>query len=219
MSDYSDVFSLLENKKVRAIVDAAKVEFDINGIINAKLRDIAKRAKVGEATLYRYFPDKSKLAELVTFDYWNDSETIFASSLKIEEGETISGLDAVKRFLSIFKELYLNHRAFLKNTEDFDNYVMALATTNYKLNFEANIDLIKDQFIYMIEKGKMDGSIKEEVQGDYIYEIVSQVLMSTSQKMAIRVSYLQSEQGVNPVRVLDNLVEMLINKIKNSEQA
>ena len=55
---YLNEMNLLKNERIQRVIDAAKSEFSLNGIKNSKLRIIAKRAKVGEASMYRYFKDK-----------------------------------------------------------------------------------------------------------------------------------------------------------------
>lgn len=61
----SDGGGLRERKKLqtrRAIGDAAAQVFDEVGYENAKTVEIARRANVAEATLFRYFPTKADLA-------------------------------------------------------------------------------------------------------------------------------------------------------------
>ena len=52
---------MLAKPRINNVVQAAKIEFAKNGIMNSKIKDIAKRANVGEASVYRYFSDKPAL--------------------------------------------------------------------------------------------------------------------------------------------------------------
>ena len=214
MNKYSEELKLLENKKVKQIILAAREEFSEKGIIYAKLKDIAKRAKVGEATLYRNFADKRALAKLVAFDYWMEKSTLhfeFNSKYVTEES---TSLDKVRIYLGMFKELYINHAEFLKFMEDFDNYMMNLKRINEHDNYEDMIMAIKEQFRILVKNGIEDGSIRDDITPDEMYQFVAQVMVSTTQKLAMRVGYLESDEGIEPLNVLDNLIDMFCNYIK-----
>lgn len=48
-----------------AIADAALRQFELFGLARSTVEDVAKRAKVGRVTVYRYFPGKNALIEAV----------------------------------------------------------------------------------------------------------------------------------------------------------
>ena len=51
---------MLAKPKINKVVQAAKVEFNNHGILNSKIKNIAKRSNIGEASFYRYFKDKRR---------------------------------------------------------------------------------------------------------------------------------------------------------------
>lgn len=217
MSEFNKDLTLLENKKVQDIIAAAKVEFEENGIIGTKLKDIAKRAKVGEATLYRNFADKTALARLVAFTFWQEKGSLHDEYFLNNVAPKEKGIDKITSFLGIFKELYLNHRSFLKFLEDFDNYMMSITNIGTPSSFENTTMQIKEEFLDLVRFAKDDGTIKQSIKEEEIYQFMSQVMVSTTQKLAIRVGYLQSDEGIDAIKVLDNLVEMLVCVIENKE--
>ena len=75
--NYLNEISLLKNERIQRVIEAAKIEFNEHGIKNAKLRIIAKRAKVGEASIYRYFKDKTDLIKIVALSYWQNHANLF----------------------------------------------------------------------------------------------------------------------------------------------
>lgn len=55
--------------KRKAIVDAALEEFAEKGFANARMEDVARRAKVGKGTVYLYFKDKQALFEGLVHEF------------------------------------------------------------------------------------------------------------------------------------------------------
>jgi len=216
MTNYVEELKLLENVRVNKIVKAAREEFRVNGIINSKLKDIAKKAKVGEATLYRHFADKTALAKLVAFDFWYEESAFLNAFIVSNFSDDKNGLEKVLLFLSIFKESYKNHKDFLKFMEDFDNYMMNAVEEVQPSSFETLVLSIKSQFISYVEEGKNDGSIRNDIPNEEMYAFVSQVVISTIQQLAIRTGYLQSDNGLDADKLLDNLFEMFICFVKNN---
>lgn len=217
MNNYVEELKLLENERVFKIVKSAREQFALKGIIGSKLKDIAKNAKVGEATLYRHFKDKAELAKLVAFDYWVEESTFLTEYMEVKFVGNLTGLQKVIVFLQIFKESYVNHRPFLKFLEDFDNFMMRFDNHNVPSSFEEMILEIKGIFIEFVHEGVKDKSIREDVVDEELYGFVSQVMISTIQQLAIRTGYLQSDNGLDTIKLLDNLIEMFVCFIKNSE--
>lgn len=213
---YIEEVKLLKNVRINRVVQAAKKEFAIHGIINSKIKDIAVRAEVGEASVYRYFADKVALAKVVAFEYWQTEAGIFYKYFGENVDDKTTGLRQIEVFLSIFKELYLNHKDFLKFVEDFDNYMMSFESDEKSANFENMIMGIKLQFYELIKTGVKDGSIRDDVVPSELYSFVSQTMVSTTQKLAIRVGYLHSDQDLYPITCLNNLVEMFLCFIRKN---
>jgi AcrR family transcriptional regulator len=68
----------------RRLIDAAKIVMREQGL-DASLGEIARRAGVGSATLYRHFPTREVLWEAVFTDYGNDLERIRERVLQIPD--------------------------------------------------------------------------------------------------------------------------------------
>jgi AcrR family transcriptional regulator len=68
----------------RRLIDAAKIVMREQGL-DASLGEIARRAGVGSATLYRHFPTREVLWEAVFADYGNDLDRIRERVLQIPD--------------------------------------------------------------------------------------------------------------------------------------
>ncbi len=211
---YDDVMKLLENERIKRVVTAAREEFVEQGIMNSKIKNIAKRAGVGEASVYRYFTDKNELAKLVAFLYWKEMYEVFSAQMAQQLESDISALDKIRIYLGLFKTLLQDYPKFLIFTEDFDGYMEHVVNDRKSENFESKISDIKDHFLTLIKEGKDNGEIRDDIDMKYIYSFVSQVMSSTTQKLVSRVGYLHNETDLYAERCLDDLVDMFIHYIK-----
>ncbi|MCD6182073.1 MAG: TetR/AcrR family transcriptional regulator [Candidatus Cloacimonetes bacterium] len=61
MSGATKMMQRKKEKKRKAILDAAITVFSSHGYRKARVADIASQAKVGDGTIYLYYPDKARL--------------------------------------------------------------------------------------------------------------------------------------------------------------
>lgn len=66
----------VKGEKRRAAIDAAMAEFLELGYERASLQQIANRANVSTATLFKRFPTKAALFEAIVLDFWSDDAEI-----------------------------------------------------------------------------------------------------------------------------------------------
>ncbi len=203
--------------KIKRIIEAAKIEFEINGITNSKISNIALRAKVGEASIYRYFTEKLYLVRFVAFDYWKEQRAVFDEYKDDNIDSRVSGLEKIKSYLGMFIEMYYNYRGFLKFMEDLDLYLVPSKTLDTENEFFEHIYYIKQTFIDLFEEGIHDGSINPDLIANDSYSFVSQVMVSTTQKMALRLGYNHISDDEYAVKCLNNTIDMYINYIANNK--
>jgi len=203
--------------KIKRILEAAKIEFNINGITNSKISNIAKRANVGEASIYRYFTEKLYLVKFVAFDYWKEQREVFDKYKHDNIDNKLNGLEKIKAYLGLFIEMYYNHRGFLKFTEDLDSYLVPSKTTEDENEFFQHINYIKQTFAEIFEEGIQDGSVKPELMASDSLCFVSQVMISTTQKIALRLGYNHISDDKYAVNCLNNTIDMFINHISNKK--
>jgi AcrR family transcriptional regulator len=60
------------------ILEVARAVFEAEGVTDADLADIARKAKVGRATLYRYFDGKDALLRALMDEDWDAQASLFA---------------------------------------------------------------------------------------------------------------------------------------------
>lgn len=81
------------------------------GFKSATMREIARRSKIGEATIYNYFPTK----ESILFAYYEDHFICCTEKLKeIEDFNTYSFQEQVQAYFETSLELFLPDREFVE---------------------------------------------------------------------------------------------------------
>ena len=213
--NYLNEINLLKNERIERVVEAAKIEFNLNGIKNSKLRVIAKRAKVGEASVYRYFKDKDDLIKIVALSYWQNHANLFDDHYYGRVINQSSGIKKIRVSLDIFHILYKDHKGFLKFVEDFDNYYANEEITPNENSFQEIVYSLKRRFVTIFNEGIKDGSISPKFNGEEKYSFISQVMVSTTQKLSARVGRIHEDDPDYPTKCLSELINMFVEYIKN----
>jgi AcrR family transcriptional regulator len=213
--NYFNEMSLLKNERIERVIEAAKVEFSLNGIKNSKLRVIARRAQVGEASIYRYFKDKDDLIQFVGLSYWQNHANSYEDFYYARVHEDDNGLKKIEISLNIFHHLYDNHKDFLKFVDDYDNYYANDDLNPSESSFKEIILTLRTGFINDFNQGIEDGSINPKFNAEEKYTFVSPVMVSTTQKLSAQVGKQNGYDVESAKKCISELIDMFIQYIKN----
>ncbi len=205
---------ILENERILKVVIAAREEFIEQGIMNAKMKNIAKRAEVGEASVYRYFADKTELAKIVAFQYWNEMFFVFREVMTKADAKTSTSIDYIRSFLKLFIIIYKRYPRFLIFSEDFDGYMSFVMNEPGSFRFGSMMGDVTGRFDALIQQGIQKGEIRADLDISYVNSFISETLVSTTQKLANRPDYHLEDEFHYGEKCLTNLIEMFINYIK-----
>ncbi|MEM9493244.1 MAG: TetR/AcrR family transcriptional regulator [Myxococcota bacterium] len=142
-----------------AILDAAHKVFLSRGFDQATMDEIAAEAQLSKGTLYLYFKNKDDLFTALSTRMFiglaGDFESLATSAT--------TGLEAVRAMLE-------RHAAFvLANPQHFRTAMSRMASgdlfveTPSFVEHRAQLSRIVDSFIVAIERGKRDGSIRDDL--------------------------------------------------------
>lgn len=203
-----------KDQRKEEVIKAAISVFKINGIDNTKMTDIADKAQIGVATLYRYFKTKSDLAiETGVYLWKHEINTLYKDFYDYSQGD-LNGRDNLKNALNIFLKIYLEHPEILGLLEHFDNYIVKEDIPISKLaNYENSIFDMKFIIIDAIEQGQKDGSLKNNIDATLFYITLTHSLISLSQKLILRGAILKSDSEITGVEQLELIIDMAINYI------
>lgn len=212
----NEIETLKEKRKEEVIAGAIEVLKE-KGIDNTKITDIAERAEIGSATIYRYFNTKPELVIEAATKYWEVEMGCLYATINQELYGELNGLDKVKCLLGVFVELYKNHKEFIRFVEDFDNYIVREKVPIEKLElYEKNITFLKEFMFMAMEEGKKENLIEETIDDNEFYISITHALMSLCQKLSIRGEILKSDNEVVCERQIELISEMAIKFIIKS---
>ena len=211
-AQYYHELSLIKEARIAEVIAVAKKVFQETTIHQTKIKTIAKRAEIGEATFYRYFGDKTSLVKLVSLSYWEDLTKLFYQYYQETIKAKKTGLLKVQAFLHIFEILYQDHRDFIRFTDDYDNYMRDIKEKEG--SFEALQLSVKEMFVDLVKSGMNDHTIRDDIKPALVYDLMAQMFMSTLQRMTVRSGSLRIEWGLSLEACFPHYIAMFMNYLK-----
>ncbi len=112
-------------RKERAILEAARGVFVEHGFDGARMSEIARRASIGEGTIYSYYESKAELMLTVLQQFW-DGLTL--------EAEAVMASSQVDGFFERLQALAQYHLSTVIENADFINLTFALRRNNSEVS-------------------------------------------------------------------------------------
>ena len=211
---YDEIMQNVKNDRVAAAVAAAAQLYLRDGISGAKMTDIADQAQIGVASLYRYFGTKQLFTVKVGAYIWRltlrELEPFYTGSVY----QTKTGYEQVEALLNIFHTLMKDFRPFLRFLSEFDTFVIReKLSTEHLGEYETCVLNILPVMEAAIEKGKRDGTIREETDGTMFYFTVTDCLLSMCQRF-VWGNVPNSEDSQLNRRALAMAIEMFLGYIR-----
>ncbi|WP_461206632.1 TetR/AcrR family transcriptional regulator [Clostridium sp. DL1XJH146] len=202
----------MKEKRKMEVVKAATIVFMEKGIENAKMVDIADRAQVGVASVYRYFSTKTDLAIEVATNIWkNEINRKYLEEFKSIDNKEINGKEKIKQLLIIFIDIYENYPNYLRFIEYFDNYIVKENISKEKLKeYEKNVINLKPIFLSYLDEGKKDLSIRVDIDKDILFVTIVNSMMALSQKFIVRGNILNFDKEIKGKKQLELFIDMII---------
>ena len=199
----------LKDAKVNFLVDTAIHLFVERSISEVTIKDIATKAQVGEATIYRYFGTKQsivvqaamKIQSLVSTDYFN-----------LDVGK--NGFDKIKVFYDSYYKIFIEHPNLYKFLNDFDAFV-SLEDNNLINPYEEVINGYKDQYMAAYELGLKDGSIKKQKDIEMFYFSTTHALLELAKKLAFKKAVLKQDTRIEKTSELQCLINIYLGVLNN----
>jgi len=207
----------LRNNRIQRIYESAFNLFSEKGIDTIAMTDIAKKAEIGVASLYRYFSTKDEIAIQTVIWAWEKQKETLLPCLNKSEYEQLDGINQLKYILSLFIELYKTESKFLRFIYFFDSYAVRTGISPERLtDYEKMIESIKEYVIKAINKGLEDKTINQKYsnQQEIIYFTVMHSLFSTAQKLTLSGNMLKMDTLVSGVTELEKLTDLIILGLK-----
>ena len=198
----------IKEVKLNYIIDVATGMMLNTSISEVTIKDIAKQAGIGEATMYRYFSKKEnillgvamKLMNTVLIDYSSyDSKS--------------SGYEKVKSFYNNYLRIFNHHPEFFKFISELDGYMIENKLDSIEI-YENGVDKFKKIFDGLYKEGVEDGSIREIENLDLFYFSSTHALIELCKKKAVVNDVLLQDKVSNRSGEISCLINIILNYLK-----
>ncbi len=149
-----------KNKTRIRILEAAVDVICEKGFKSASMREIAKRAKVGDATIYNYFPSKEKLL----YGYCEYVQQQVMDSLKaIDDFHEYSLREQLQQLIDLELQTWLPAREFLQEVFKLTFYSPTAAHVHLHGTYQLNTAMVVDMLDAAIEAGEVPDQPYQEL--------------------------------------------------------
>lgn len=174
----------LKDQREDAIVYVAAELFLQRGIEDVKMTDIAERAEVGVASLYRYFGTKEALVVRAGGLLWNDLHTLFRGVYEDADFHACSGMEQIRRLFGVYRTLFCEQPDFIRFVGSFDDFVLRAKLSKEELqSYEQSVLNFYPVFLGAYEAGIRDGSVRVIESPRLFYDAVCHAVMALTQKL------------------------------------
>lgn len=190
----------------KSIIYAAKELFKQKSIASVTIQDIAREAKVGEATVYRYFGKKIYLAISCASTI---SDEIASNYLKVNDTDT--GFQMIKKFYSVYLNVYEDNKNIFRFVNDFDSYIEqeGIETDD---TYETSVDNYKEFFLKAYKKGIEDHTVLKIADPDTFYYSTTISLLNLCKKVSKK-SILRSDELYDGKRLIMNMINIILKSL------
>ena len=189
------------------ILEQAIKLFCENSISDIKIKDVAKRCNIGEATFYRYFPKRSKLVIACALKL---QDKVFEYFFNVTQG---SGADQLTRFYYRFHEIFCDHPEFYRFLSEFDAYCIREDVTDLDL-YSENLDGFKEKFQEAYREGLADGTVKEVKNFDLFYYTTTHAMLSLCKKLAAEGRIVRQDDLTDKRQEVRTVIEIILHSLK-----
>lgn len=201
------------------IRNAALELFCKNGIEGTSIEVVAKQARVGPATVYRYFETKTELAVESAALCWQKISEKYLGVLKTKTYMESSGKEQLAKIMELLKKIFREEGEFFKFLQEFDVFVLKNHITQERLKeYEAEILNLKPYVTEALEKGRADGTLFFSYTVDEVYFSMTHTILSLMQKLAAHGKIISSDEWIGAGRQVDIACEILLRGLSAQQE-
>lgn len=197
----------IKDAKYNYIIDEALALFFERSVREVTVRDIAVRAGVGEATIYRYFSTKQNLVcaaatglEKQIYDAYFD----FSNAA--------NGLEKLAMFYRNYLKIFTTHREFFKFINEFDAFMLSEGKTD-STEYASGLDMFKELCYQAYTQGLSDGSIAEIDDFETFYYATTHALLELCKKLSTA-DIVRQDAESNKVNEIAALTDIILYKLQ-----
>ena len=149
------------------------------------LQQIADEAKIGIATLYRYFKAKPDLVIEIGTNIWKRYYAEVEKEYARLNGPAMNAAEELGFFLDSIIELYRSRRDVLRFNRNFDTYVQHERCTAAQMRpYNDAVAVFAKKFHTVVRKARADGSLRIPVSEPRLFVNLLYTMLSVAGKYA-----------------------------------
>lgn len=197
----------------RAVACAAALFLE-NRIADVRMTDVAEKAGIGVATLYRRFSTKGRLALAAGTLLWRRFNERITDLVESDAFLAMGGANRLERMLRLYAEGYVENAGFVLFIDDLDRLLVSERMDEEALGaYAGEVDSFYLIFADAYQLGLQDGSVVRKVDFPLFYRSVAHALMGASQKLA-RGEVIPSDDFSDGMEELDCIVDMAVKYVR-----
>ncbi|WMT39884.1 TetR/AcrR family transcriptional regulator [Paenibacillus sp. D2_2] len=200
---------LMRQSRREQIMDAAYELVLEKGLISITIVDIVKKAEISRVTLYKYYSSIHEIVFDIQIKILNEMSELLGEKLKGKDG-----LEKLHDYFATFVRMYHARPDYFRFAAMFDQFYQSSYPTpeleeRYQSFTKQGIDLLEQ----IIEEGMVDGSIRAETNPTMMAQILSHIMMGTTQRVAARNEIYKTESKVDSEEMLNYLADFLTTSL------
>lgn len=197
------------------LLEAGFQFFSQYGIEGISMKEIAREAGVGIATLFRYFPSKPDY--VLAIGIWKWEQVLQSIDQQLHEAEVMSYTSAQRYefFLDSFIMMYRSNRGILRFNQFFNIYLQCAGNDPaFFQPYVAMIDSLSDRFATNMANLKSDGTMRQDMSMQRVFSTSLHLMLAAATRFAVGLVY-HPESAMKPEEELELLKQMLLATFRN----
>ena len=196
--------ALQKEETNRRILDAGFCIFSEMSIDKVSMANVANKAGIGIATLYRYYRTKPELVVAVGTHVWSN---FIRDYTPIRNDDKITAVEELEFFLDSFLELYKNHKKLLCFNQFFNIYIRNEAVPPKALNsYNEMVDRLAMRFHRTYVKGESDKTLCTEMSEKAMFLSIVHLMLAAVTRYAIGLVYEKDSESYKELILLKNMI-------------
>lgn len=178
------------------------------GIDAVLIKDVALKAEIGEATIYRYFQKKSNLVIEVALDI---QKKILSQYFNFADDMT--GFELLKSYYAAFLSIFVTNQSYFNFLKELDVYILKNGVEDLR-KYEEGIADFGILYQAMVEKGIKDGSVKSGLDYETFYYSSTHALLGLCEKLSLEKAIIKQDESQKKNDEIKILIASFLDFIK-----
>ena len=193
----------IKEVKLNFIVDVATELLLEHPIATVTVKDIADRAGIGEATVYRYFKQKQNLVCAVAEKL---QKQVFEEYFAPISG---SGYAKLEAFFGAYSKIFAEHREFYRFIGDFDAYLLS-ENVSAGQSYSSGVDHFRDLFLAAYRQGIADGSVRALDSAELFYYAAAHAMLALCKNRSVERAIIPQDGATDKQSEIDEMKRVIL---------